>query len=157
MRKSGLLFKIPCVFTVFFLLLSCHTYEEIRIYKSLKLDEWSVYVSGKNGSADLPGKTREIYITKYLANVSSPAPLAEINGMAVKYALEGRFIEAERLFMEAAAEYPSSPVPLNNLGVVYEIFGKRDKAADYYLRASIIEPDNRYFRKNFISFDDTGM
>lgn len=154
MKKPGLIFKAAIVAFAAVFFLSCYTYDEIRLRKSVSLDDWPLQTTATGNNGKSPEKKRIIYINKYLAKVSRPAPLAEINGKAVEYALEGAFFEAERLFIEAAAEYPSSPVPFNNLGVIYEIFNMREKAAEFYLRACAIDPDNRYFRKNFLSFDD---
>ena len=91
-----------------------------------------------------------VTIKKYLARVSSGGTAERINNRGVALAEKGQFKEAAILFEEVLRENNNSVTALNNLGVLYEISGNREKAFALYSRACLIEPDNEYFRHNFL-------
>jgi len=91
-----------------------------------------------------------IHIVKYFAVTRSTSPAAVINRKGVENALQGRFNEARNLFLEALKEDPDMAAAYNNLGIVYEVFGRKDESSAMYSRACLIEPDNTRFRKNFL-------
>lgn len=91
-----------------------------------------------------------IHIVKYFAVTRSTSPAAVINRKGVEHALQGRFNEARNLFLEALKEDPNMAAAYNNLGIVYEVFGRKDESSAMYSRACLIEPDNTRFRKNFL-------
>ena len=78
-----------------------------------------------------------------------------MNDRGVRYALEGRFREAETMFREALKDNPGFAPACNNLAVVYEIFGRREDSFAMYSRACIIEPDNDVFRENFLNLSES--
>jgi Tfp pilus assembly protein PilF len=89
---------------------------------------------------------------KYFAIIRSSSAIARINNRGVDLALKGNFHDAESLFRESLREDSDQPAVYNNLGIIYEIFRLRKKAFEMYSKACIKEPDNRYFRNNFLSF-----
>lgn len=92
------------------------------------------------------------YIKKYFALSHSFSPLDRINNKGVEYSLNGRFKEAAILFREVLRENENSGAALNNLGIIYELFGYYNSAFTMYSRACLLEPGNRYFRRNFLFF-----
>jgi tetratricopeptide (TPR) repeat protein len=91
-----------------------------------------------------------VTLKKYLARVSSGGAAARINNRGVALAEKGQFKEAAILFEELLRENNNAVTALNNLGVLYEISGNREKAFALYSRACLMEPDNEYFRHNFL-------
>lgn len=74
--------------------------------------------------------------------------------MGVEYALRGNYAEAEILFNEALKEDKNCPSMYNNLGVIYELNNNVEKAFGMYARACMLEPENTYYRYNFLYFCD---
>ena len=79
------------------------------------------------------------------------SPVADLNNRAVDFALTGKFREASVLFTEVLRE-GENPAAMNNIGIIYEIFRDGQKAFEMYSRACIIEPHNKKFRYNMLSF-----
>jgi tetratricopeptide (TPR) repeat protein len=102
-----------------------------------------------------PGSAQKVRVPRYLAGSYSGAPFSRMNDRGVRYALEGRFREAETMFREALKDNPGFAPACNNLGVVYEIFGRRDDSFAMYSRACLIEPGNDVFRENFLNLSDS--
>ncbi len=100
---------------------------------------------------------QKIFRKSFFAVVGSSKPFAVMNDRGVESALKGRFVEADLLFKEALKDYPECAPAMNNLGVVYDIFGRRKEAFEWFSRACLIEPDNDVFRKNFLSASESGM
>ncbi len=92
------------------------------------------------------------YLKKYFALSHSFSQLDRINNKGVEYSLNGRFKEAAILFQEVLKENENFSAALNNLGIIYELFGYHNSAFTMYSRACLSEPGNRYFRMNFLYF-----
>lgn len=149
--------------SLFALLLCCavvsscaYRYEEVRIRRPFSLNGAGVApLERKDGGKS--GTKQKIFRTSYFAVMGSSKPSAVMNDRGVKCALEGRFVEAELLFKEALKDFPDCAPAMNNLGVVYDIFGKRKESFEWFSRACLTEPDNDVFRDNFLSASETGM
>lgn len=83
--------------------------------------------------------------------MSASSPVAMINRKGIEYALEGRFNEARNLFLEAIKEDASMAAAYNNLGIVYEVFGRKEESFAMYSKACFLEPDNDHFRRNLLN------
>lgn len=111
----------------------------------------------KKNAADRDLKLAEkrnyrFYLKKYFALSHSFSQLDRINNKGVEYSLKGRFKEAAILFQEVLKENENFSAALNNLGIIYELFGYHNSAFIMYSRACLSEPGNRYFRMNFLYF-----
>lgn len=124
----------------------------IPIYKKIDsiVDRKSGDVRYYQKEKDVKGRVYTYYLKKYLAILSGTSPISVVNKRGVNYTLNGRFKEAVILFLDILKDNKSCAAVWNNLGVVYELFGMHKKAFSMYSRACIIEPDNSYFRKNFL-------
>ncbi len=91
---------------------------------------------------------------RYFVMMMGGSYLSDINNRAVDLALKGRLKEAEVLFKEVLSENPNIDAVYNNLGIIYEISGCREKAFDMYSKACIKDSDNSYFKRNFLFFAD---
>jgi len=141
-------------------LVSCYGYTQVRIMKKVDLAQDREKAGEKNIAPPeqknkLEKRYHTIYIKKYLARIKFSSPAAEINNRAVELSLEGRFKEAEILFKDLIGEERATAAVCNNLGVIYEIFGKKELAFAMYSRACILESGNSYFRSNLLSFEDS--
>ena len=92
---------------------------------------------------------------KYLIKIPSIYSSSIINNRGVDLSLKGKFQMAENLFKESIIEYPHDPAAYNNLGIIYELFKNRKEAFKMYSKACLIDPQNLYFRKNFLTFVDS--
>jgi hypothetical protein len=90
-----------------------------------------------------------IHSPRYIIFTGGSSPYAEINNMAADLILEGKFPQAEVLLSDLSKDEPKRGDAFNNLAIVYESSGNYDKACDNFLRACMIDPDNKYFRMNF--------
>lgn len=149
------------------LLLSCYSYSTIRVASKVpcvpvelqrRYSPPQSRVLPKDTSSpdttqsihEKQGRCHSVTVKKYLARISSGEPAARINNRGVALALQGQLKEAAILFEEVLGENKNACAALNNLGVLYEMSGKRDKAFELYSRACLLEPDNEYFRHNFL-------
>ena len=103
------------------------------------------------------GSAQKVHVPRYLAGSYSGAPFSRMNDRGVRYALEGRFREAETMFREALKDNPDFAPACNNLAVVCEIFGRREDSFSLYSRACILEPGNDVFRENFLSLSESAV
>ncbi len=153
------------------ILVSCYSYSTVRIVKRVDL---SRIEESKKNKAPAGEKTPEedtekkfpwdggaeaknakkhlyaVYVTKYFAAVRSFSPQAKINNRGVEHALRGELREAKILFQEAIREDERMGAACNNLAVIYEMTGNDEGAFAMYTRACLLEPDNKYFRSNFL-------
>jgi tetratricopeptide (TPR) repeat protein len=146
------------LFLFFVMFVSCaYRYEEVRIRRHFIPDRGAVaaIIGTKESAKHAP--RQKISRRCYFAVMRSSKPFAVMNDRGVQYALEGRFPEAEILFKEALKEYPDCAAAMNNLGIVYDVFGRRKESFDWYSRACLLEPDNDVFRENFLSASETGI
>lgn len=114
-------------------------------------------VADKIPAARGRGTVQKVQVIRYLASAFSGRPSSRMNDKGVQYALDGRFREAELLFRESLKDDPSFAPACNNLGVVLEIFGRREESFAMYSRACLIEPDNDVFRGNFLNLSDSAV
>jgi tetratricopeptide (TPR) repeat protein len=128
-----------------FLLTGCYSYRPFVIKSKIFVKD--IVPSEKTGKKYFIKKNK-----KYFVFIRSSSAIARINNRGVDLALKGKFHDAEALFRESLREDSDQPAVYNNLGIIYEIFRLRKKAFDMYSRACIKEPDNSYFRDNFLSF-----
>lgn len=148
----------PAILLCSALFFSCaYRYEEVRIRRPFAMDNASAAALPERKEGLKGAARQKIFRTSFYALVGSSKPFAVMNDRGVKSALEGRFVEAELLFKEALKEFPDCAPAMNNLGVVYDIFGRRKDAFEWFSRACLIEPDNDVFRANFLSASETGI
>lgn len=158
MPKQWKYLPAPVILLCSALIFSCaYRYEEVRIRRPLTMGYASVAVSVEPKDVSKTPTRQKIDRTSYYAVVGSSKPYALMNDRGVKSALEGRFSEAEILFKEALKDHPQCAPAMNNLGVVYDIFGRRKEAFEWFSRACLIEPENDIFRANFLSSSETGI
>ena len=152
------------------LLIGCYGYSSLRLTRRADFSGMSLHPgiagdSRNEGVAILPvhrqdgksGKTQKTYLIRRLAKSWSRAHHARANNMGVRYALEGRFREAETMFRESMKENDRFAPACNNLGVVYEIFGRREESFHFYSCACLLEPNNDIFRENFLGLSDSAV
>jgi tetratricopeptide (TPR) repeat protein len=153
--------KLPaCAGAFLFLVmfLSCaYRYEEVRIRRYYVPDKGVVAANIGTKESAKHAQRQKVSRRCYFAVMRSSKPFAVLNDRGVQYALEGRFPEAEILFKEALKECPECAPAMNNLGIVYDVFGRRKEAFDWYSRACLMEPNNDVFRENFLSASETGI
>jgi tetratricopeptide (TPR) repeat protein len=88
--------------------------------------------------------------SRYYAVLPGCSAAAKINRKAVQLAVDGKFGEARMLFSQLIEEFPDEAAGYNNLGLVHEVSGHREKAFTLLSKACILDPENYYFRKNFL-------
>lgn len=158
MQKKWKYLSVIAILLCSVLYFSCaYRYEEVRIQRPLSMEKISEGASSERKGGAKSAVRQKIFRTGYYAVVGSSKPFSVMNDRGVKSALEGRFVEAELLFKEALKDYPECAPAMNNLGVVYDIFGRRKEAFEWFSRACLIEPENDVFRKNFLSASESGM
>ncbi|MFC1671395.1 hypothetical protein ACFL20_13460 [Spirochaetota bacterium] len=155
------------VFSLLFI--SCYSYRQISISQRVMLSEKTVDKRLLTEKKTNKISYKRMYREKFLAKICDFSVLSKINNRGVRLALDGKYIEAEILFRDIIKEKTGkdlignndklpdmeSGAIFNNLGVVCELSGKRDQAFQMYSIACLIEPGNRYFRKNFLTFVNT--
>ena len=109
-------------------------------------------IEGKQASKEL--RIYKVYLKRYFAKYLHISPVAKINNRGVDYALKGNFRGAEVLFKESINEDSNFVPAYNNLGIIFELFGYREKAFKMYSRACLLEPENKYFRRIFLYFEE---
>jgi len=144
---------------------ACHAYHPVRIKKKIILGDIGnvsgpgIHSGAVNRGSGLNGKKKRIhyvYVIKYFAVIDDGSPAAEINNRAVDLAREGLFRESEILLVEALKDAPDQAAVSNNLGIIYEIFGYRNRAFEMYSTACLLESGNDYFKNNFSTYNDSG-
>ena len=166
MRRTVLI----CSVLVSALLIGCYGYSALRLTRKADFSALSLHSGIAGGAAEggvskvaihspnaPAGRTQKLVLIRYLAKSWSLAPYSRANYMGVRYALEGRFREAETMFREALKENDRFAPASNNLGVVYEIFGRIEESFQLYSRACLLEPGNDVFRENFLGLSDSAV
>lgn len=144
---SKLIYKY--LFLLLFLLTAaCSSYKPVKITYRLKL----------NSRPDLLKRTSRNKIikyskTKYFVYLGGSSPIAKLNNQAVEYALNRDFSEAISLFGQAKLEKKNLSALYNNIGLTYELMGDLQTAFQMYSQATLLEPNNKYFRKNLLLLD----
>jgi tetratricopeptide (TPR) repeat protein len=92
-------------------------------------------------------------IPRTIAFIGGTSARAVMNDKAAEYMLQGKFPQAEILLLSLISDYPDCAPAYNNLGVVYESAGDMNKAFQNISKASLLEPDNQYYRKNLNSLN----
>jgi len=87
---------------------------------------------------------------RYYVVLPGYSAAAKINRKGVELAVAGKFSEADMLFTQLVEEFPDVAAGYNNLGLVHEVSGRREKAFTLLIKACILDPENYYFRKNFL-------
>ena len=128
------------------LLAGCYTYSPVVV-------KYRVAVPGRDAGGEKP-KYLIVKNRKYLAEMLR-GPAGRVNNRGVELALAGKFSEAEVLFRDVISDMPGEAAAYNNLGVIYEISGLRDRAFEMYSDACMRDPGNGYFRHNFLTFADS--
>lgn len=155
------------------LFISCNSYPEIKLDKKLipasvvqseqleksnKSGKFSKYYKqlpiDEKGYPSSSLKINRVSYNRYFANVFSFSPLAEINNQGIEYAFKNMYIEAEVLFSEVIKEDNNFSSACNNLAIIYELLNNKEKAFSMYSRACLLDPDNEYYRWNFLYFCD---
>ncbi len=92
--------------------------------------------------------------TRFFKIISGSSPIASLNNKAVENGLQRNYNEAKILFEQIINEDPDIAAVNNNLGLIYEFLGNKERALDLYNRACVLEPDNEYFKDNFLNCED---
>ncbi len=109
-----------------------------------------------NGKGESGGNlSRKAPVFRYFALSWSLAPSPRLNDRGVDFAREGKFREAETMFLESLKDDDAFASAYNNLGIVYEIFGRREDSFEMYSKACLLEPGNDVFRDNFLGLSDS--
>jgi Flp pilus assembly protein TadD len=79
-----------------------------------------------------------------------------LDGLGCVALLEGNYVRAESYFLKALELDPSYRTPLANLGVLYDLLGKRKEALKLYEAALRSNPSNPRIRNNIAAalFDE---
>ena len=93
----------------------------------------------------------EIVLKRFFRRDCFSSPVGAINNQGVDCALDGRYRAAAVLFGEAIKEDDRYSPAWNNLGIMYEFFMEGDAHA-MYSRACLLDPDNEYYRRNYLYF-----
>jgi len=136
-------------------------FSPISLHEGLRGNETAVGAlrPSENAGKDFgrPGKTQIVHVLRYFAASWSRGPSSRLNDRGVDYALEGKFREAETMFRESLRDDGSFAPAYNNLGIVYEIFGRRNDSFEMYSKACLMEPGNDVFRDNFLGLSDSAV
>jgi len=151
-RLYKLIFTLLCL-----ILISCSSYREIRIEEKYKTSEINYrnpyyviihFPEYKEKSAE-----KNIYYAriKYLAVKYGDKNLDEILQRSYKEIKEGNYYSAV-ILLQDASEIWNNGAAENNLAVIYELTGKKNLAFTMYTKALLLSPENKIFKKNFLSF-----
>ncbi len=144
---------------IFFSLISitCTSYETIRLQDRLYLND----LIGKDDSRKIksshtlsPGEQKKwvrYYKKKFTAKSSNSGIYVQLNNKAADLISQGNYSEARLLLLQAIKENPEFAAAYNNIAVASEASGNNDDAFQNYSKACLIEPDNKYYRRNFNS------
>lgn len=88
--------------------------------------------------------------SRYYVVLPGYSAAARINRKGVELAVAGKFSEADMLFTQLIEEFPDEAAGYNNLGLIHGVSGHREKAFTLLSKACILDPENYYFRKNFL-------
>ena len=169
-RNSSDFFKKFAVCVIIIIINSCINYKPVRFAKTIYISnydkdktengnragtDFSNYYSTVNDDkkgyiADDKKSGDRIYLNRYFAESGSTVPIAKINNRGVEYARNGKFIDASFLFEEVLKEDDKFAPAYNNLGIIFELFSRNDDAFRMYSKACILDPDNEYYRSNFL-------
>ena len=152
LNRSARPFSAALVMTLAILCISCYRYHALRVeYRASPARLFVPDAGRQDANGGLEGASlRATDIIKYLAVPRPTSPAAIINKKGVELALGGRFNEARNLFLEALREDANMAAAYNNLGIVYEVFGRTDESTAMYSKARLLEPGNARFRQNFV-------
>lgn len=170
-RNIYIFFKKTAVCAVIIIINSCINYKAVQFIKTIYISNYDkdktvdgsvrsgfpnyhsqVNEDKKGYIADDKKSVNRIYLKRHFAESGSNAPIAKINNRGVDYALKGKFIDARFLFEEALKEDDKFAPAYNNMGIVFELFNMKDDAFRMYSKACIIDPDNEFYRSNFLNF-----
>ena len=104
----------------------------------------------KSGEIDDKHLLIRVKYSRYYIVLPGYSAAAKINRKGVEFAVAGKFSEADILFTQLIEEFPDEAAGYNNLGLVQEVSGHREKAFTLLSKACILDPENYYFRKNFL-------
>ncbi len=155
MNRLDLPYKVLSFLCIF--LISCSSYREIRIEEKFQADlsgkQNPYYAAIHTGAAELPapGKFRYYHRIKYMAVKSEDRNLTEILKRSSEEFDRGNH-HSSAILLKDAAEIWTNGAAENNLAVIYELTGEKDLAFNMYAKALLLEPDNKMFRHNFLTF-----
>jgi len=147
---------------------SCYCYSPLRFSKKIIISNYTdnkKYIEKSNeeiedidlierdlkkGKPLSQKRVFNVYLKKYFAKAYNFSPVAQINNRGVECALKGMFKESEILFREAIKEDQKFAIAYNNLAIILELFGFRKEAFSMYTKAALLDPENEYFRKNYL-------
>jgi tetratricopeptide (TPR) repeat protein len=115
---------------------------------------------------------RSLSIRESQLGADHPDVATSLNNLALLYTSQGRYSEAEPLYMRSlsiresqlGADHPSVGTSLNNLALLYESQGRYSEAEPFYQRAlqiceqslGIAHPNTMTVRANYAQFSKNG-
>jgi tetratricopeptide (TPR) repeat protein len=100
-----------------------------------------VMMSAKQDLAEFMQKSME-YFEKYYKSIilEDKDDIKSRLELGVLYSMNGKIDDAEKLFKEVLEIEPKEPSALNNLGNIKYLKKEYNKAIEYYLKASFVDP-----------------
>jgi Flp pilus assembly protein TadD len=90
----------------------------------------------------------QVNFTAYVAYIHNNSDSARANNDAVSHLLQGDVEGALTLLQTTLST--SEPAVLNNYGVALILQGDFDKGYEYIYKAAVLQPQDPYFRKNYL-------
>ena len=130
--------KIALYCSIAFVLCACgYRYHTIRCVKTITVPK-----------AEPDAITVTVNYTAYMAYIHNKSDVARTNNDAVIRVVKGDVDGALALLQTGIAS--SDPAVLNNYGVALILKGDFDTGYEYIYKAAMLQPDNPYFRKNYL-------
>jgi Flp pilus assembly protein TadD len=112
----------------------------------------NLFIDAKESTPELKIKTKEI---KFLLNKYLSDNKTVMNTEVISLIKDGRYTEAEIILYDILNENPNDSCAANNLGVIFELEEKFELSMNMYYKAWSIDPQNKFYRKNFLYLMDS--
>jgi len=130
--------KIVLYCSILLVICACsYQYHTIRCVRTLTIPK-----------ADSDVITVTVNFTAYVAYIHNKSDVARTNNDAVSRVVKGDVDGALALLQTGITS--NEPVVLNNYGVALILKGDFDTGYQYIYKAAMLQPDNPYFRKNYL-------
>jgi tetratricopeptide (TPR) repeat protein len=139
------------------MLISCSSYREISLEGKYKTSDFNyknpyyVIIHSPEYKEKSAEKTVHYSRIKYLSVKYGDKNLDLILQRSYKE-IKNKNYHSAAILLQDAAEIWQNGAAENNLAVIYELTGKKNLAFEMYTKALLLSPDNKIFKKNFLSF-----